>query len=179
MEAHSVSVSPRAIRFTVRGLPIAQGSARAFIAGKRAIIATGAGRGPLHAWRTAIAQEARAAAGDMPQLVGPVRVTVTFVFPRPKSHYLPANGKRPDPLLRSNAPSWMPSTPDIDKLLRSCLDALTGVLWKDDAQVVEIDGGKVYERAPHISVGAHVSVQEIGLAMHQQRTAAPAGVEGE
>ena len=34
--------------------------------------------------------------------------------------------------------------PDLDKLIRSLLDALTGVLYIDDAQVVVIDAAKLY-----------------------------------
>ena len=152
-------MSDRVIRFVVRGLPVAQGSARAFIAGKRAIIATGAGRGPLHAWRTAIAQEARAAADDW-VLQGPVAVKVTFVFPRPQSHFLPSNSKRFERLLRVAAPMWHIGPPDLDKLARASFDALTGVLWNDDRQVAHVDASKVYE-TPLRPPGAVIEVQPL------------------
>jgi len=34
--------------------------------------------------------------------------------------------------------------PDLDKLVRAILDSGTGILWKDDAQVIEIVARKVY-----------------------------------
>ena len=33
---------------------------------------------------------------------------------------------------------WRPVRPDIDKLARAVLDALTGIVWVDDDQVVEL-----------------------------------------
>jgi hypothetical protein len=40
-------------------------------------------------------------------------------------------------LLKDHADAAPLKTPDVDKLLRSTLDALTDVIWKDDAQVVK------------------------------------------
>jgi crossover junction endodeoxyribonuclease RusA len=128
------------IRFDVRGLPQAQGSARAFIAGGRAMIATEANRprSPLGAWRTAIATEARAAMSDRGVLEEPLALSVTFRMPRPKSHR-GAKGLKP------SAPSHVATKPDIDKLLRAVLDALTGVVFRDDAQVAVLGASKQYD----------------------------------
>src|ERR1035437_132216 len=85
--------------FVVRGVPAAQGSSRAFVGkgktGKtRAFVATEAHTdSPLGSWRTSIAQEAREAMGDRPLLEGALKVWLTFVFPRPNDHFLPANGR--------------------------------------------------------------------------------------
>lgn len=67
---------------------------------------------------------------------------VTFQFARPKSHYLPANKRRPEPELREDAPAFVNRTPDIDKLCRAVNDALTGRAWKDDKQVVQMVAAK-------------------------------------
>ena len=148
------------LEFIVRGLPVAQGSARAFIAGKRAYIATEANnpRSPLGAWRTAIATEARAAMGDEPLFDGPVSVDVFFGMPRPKSHYLPANNRRIAVELRPDAPLAHSGTPDLDKLSRAMLDALTNVVWRDDGQVAELRARKGYMDRP----GASVRVERWG-----------------
>jgi Holliday junction resolvase RusA-like endonuclease len=71
-----------------------------------------------------------------PALGGPVAVKVEAVFVRPKSHYLPANGKRAEPELREDAPEYWVGYPDGDKILRLVDDALTiaGVIG-DDALV--------------------------------------------
>lgn len=34
--------------------------------------------------------------------------------------------------------------PDVDKLVRACLDALTGTLWEEDSQVVTVFADKLY-----------------------------------
>jgi len=149
----------RELTFTVRGLPVAQGSARAFVRGLRAIIATEANnpRSPLGAWRTAIATEARAAMADAPLFDGPLLVDVVFGMPRPKSHYLPANSRRPAPVLRPDAPIWHTGKPDVDKLERALFDALTNVAWSDDAQVVDVRARKPYMDRP----GASVRVEQL------------------
>jgi Holliday junction resolvase RusA-like endonuclease len=150
------------IAFAVRGLPVAQGSARAFIAKGRAIVATEGNRtrGPLGAWRTAIADEARRAMGTDPCLVGPVAVTVEFTFPRPRSHYLAAGRRRPVPELRLDAPGWHSGPPDADKLSRALLDALTLVVFRDDRQVAELVARKRYE-TPTRPPGALVKVETL------------------
>lgn len=147
----------RRIEFAVRGLPVAQGSARAFVAGDRAIIATDANkpRTPLGAWRTAIATEGRAAIAGEPLLEGPLFVRVAFVMPRPRSHYLPANSRRPEPALRPDAPTWDTRKPDVDKLLRALFDALTNVVWRDDAQVVDVRAMKLFAASELFPWAAH------------------------
>jgi crossover junction endodeoxyribonuclease RusA len=57
------------------------------------------------------------------------RVGLTFRFPRPRCHY----GRRG---LLPSAPAHHTQRPDMDKLERACLDALTGVVWRDDSQVI-------------------------------------------
>jgi Holliday junction resolvase RusA-like endonuclease len=134
------------IRFTVRGLPQAQGSVRAFVnrATGRAMVATEGNkpRSPLGAWRTAIAAEARAAIGDRPVLEGPLALTVTYRLPRPRAHF--GTGRNAS-ILKPSAPAYVPTKPDIDKLLRAVLDALTGVVFRDDAQVAMLWSAKQYD----------------------------------
>lgn len=92
-----------------------------------------------------------------PPLTGPVHVSVTFRFARPKSHFRTGANSH---MLRDNAPVFPSGRPDLDKVLRSTMDALgeAGV-FKDDAQVVLIGAGKVYaDRHP---VGAVISVSDL------------------
>jgi Holliday junction resolvase RusA-like endonuclease len=60
-----------------------------------------------------------------------VGIRVTFLRERPKYHFR-ANGA-----LRPEAPDYPDTKPDTTKLLRGVEDALTGVLWNDDAQIVD------------------------------------------
>lgn len=133
-----------AVLLVVRGLPIPQGSARAFIAGGKAIITSEANRtsSPLGAWRAAIATEAREAMGSAALLEGPVRVSIVFVMPRPAAHYhTPLHGAG----LRQTAPVWHSKKPDVDKLVRAVLDALSSVVIRDDSQVASLRTDKRYE----------------------------------
>ena len=71
----------------------------------------------------------------LPPLDGPIAASIVFTLrdqPASKPTWWPRAAKW------SKAMRWRPaSTPDLSKLLRSTEDALTGVVWKDDARVVE------------------------------------------
>jgi crossover junction endodeoxyribonuclease RusA len=62
---------------------------------------------------------------------------VTFSMPRPASHF-GAHGLRP------RAPRWPSKKPDLSKLVRAIEDALTGVVYDDDARIVMHDITKRY-----------------------------------
>jgi Holliday junction resolvase RusA-like endonuclease len=69
--------------------------------------------------------------GDL--LTGPVHLSVRFYLARPKCHF--GTGKNAQ-VLKSSAPPEHIQKPDLDKLLRCVQDALKGVVWRDDCQVV-------------------------------------------
>jgi crossover junction endodeoxyribonuclease RusA len=127
-----------AIEFTVAGQPVPQGSSRAFRAGDHARLVSTTPR--LSAWRADIAAEARAAMARRQVIAqGPIAIRLEFrPRPRPESHFLPANSRRPVRILRPDAPVWNDGTPDADKLARAALDALSGVVWRDDRQVASL-----------------------------------------
>ena len=120
--------------FTVRGLPVPQGSSRAFVVAGKARIVTKTAR--LSDWRSAIATAAGTVMGTEPLLDGPLTVRAEFFLPRPKST------KRVYPAVR----------PDLDKLARALLDGCTGVVWTDDSRVVDLIVSKRYGDAPGVSV---------------------------
>lgn len=66
----------------------------------------------------------------------PLKMVVRFYMKRPLSDF--KNQTREDGGLRSTALSrmWTPITPDIDNLAKFVLDALNGVVYEDDKQVV-------------------------------------------
>ena len=87
-------------------------------------------------WQAIVANAAREAySGDL--LRGPLEVSMTFFLPRPKSHF--GTGRNAGKL-KPSAPKYPTVKPDALKLARGTEDALTGVVWADDAQVV--DGGQ-------------------------------------
>lgn len=69
-----------------------------------------------------------------------IQVGIQFLFARPKSHF---NSKGQ---LKSSAPEFYMSKNrhDIDKLIRSILDSMTGIAYVDDSQVVLVHSIKRY-----------------------------------
>lgn len=141
----------------VRGIPQAQGSAKAFVRGGRAVIATGVGQGkPLGSWREAIATEARREFGDEPASRTGVRITIELAWPRPLAHF---RGGKATNQLRADAPTFKTSAPDADKCARAVLDALSGIAYVDDSQVASLMVLKTYGDAP----GAVIVISEMGV----------------
>lgn len=66
-------------------------------------------------------------------LTGPVLLIVRVVRDRPKGHY--GTGRNADQV-RDSAPSYPATKPDLTKIVRAVEDSLTGILWRDDSQVV-------------------------------------------
>ncbi len=139
-------------QFSVVGTPIPQGSMRAFVRGGKPSVVAG-NQAALAKWRgdirSAFERAGRAGwvDGDAILVEGAVGMRLDFRFARPKSHFLPANSRRPVPELRADAPAFPIGPPDVDKLERAVLDALTDVIYLDDAQVVQIGGTKNYADA--------------------------------
>lgn len=65
---------------------------------------------------------------------GPIMVFGEFLLSRPKNHY--GTGRNAG-VIKARFSDAQPITrPDLDKLLRAILDVLTGIIYKDDSQVV-------------------------------------------
>lgn len=126
------------LTFSVPGKPVPQGGMRAFAKGNKAFV-THSKPKELGDYRARVALAANEAGAHI--VGGPVHVEATFVFPRPKAHF--GTGKNGE-TLKPSAPYSVVTKPDADKLLRSLLDALTGVCFVDDSQVVEVCVSKVY-----------------------------------
>lgn len=123
------------IDFDVRGTPVPQGSARAFVFGRHAAV-THDNRNTTQ-WRHLVASVAQEHAP--PELwTGPVRLCLSFRLDRPLSEpTMAGRGRKRHPIR-----TWPDRSPDLDKLVRAVGDALTGILFKNDAQVVEIVASK-------------------------------------
>jgi Holliday junction resolvase RusA-like endonuclease len=137
----------KSIAFFVPGMPAPGGSKRAFrTPGGRILVTEDCRRS--RPWR-AVVQVAAHAAHAAPPLEGPLRLTVTFTMPRPRGHY----GRRG---LRPSAPPYPTTRPDCTKLLRALEDSCTGLLWRDDATIVEQHVAKVYGTVPGAAVRVEV-----------------------
>lgn len=153
------------IRFFVPGIPKPGGSKRGFVitpkgGGKPRAIVTEDCKTSKD-WRASVALAAREAMEKAGASVetGTLAVDVTFDMPRPKSHY--RTGKHAGEL-RDDAPDWHSKKPDATKLWRSTEDALTGVVWTDDALVASQYIIKRYA-APGMPTGADIHVYRLFL----------------
>lgn len=122
------------LRFTAYGVAQPKGSARAFVpkGWKRAIVTS---TNPKNkGWQQVVAEAANLAITEVTEkfepFLGPVQLTTRFFLPRPKS------------IKEKTVPHT--TKPDLDKLVRSVKDALTGVAWGDDKQVTIIAAEKHY-----------------------------------
>lgn len=141
-----VSPFAGAVVFEVAGEPRPQGSKQAYVVKGRAIV-TERGRATLGPWR---AQIAATAAGLLEEpLTGPLAVCLAFTFTRPKSHYRTG---RHAAELRDDAPRAHSTRPDVDKLARAVLDALTGIAFRDDGQVSELSATKRFSDRAGVTV---------------------------
>lgn len=80
---------------------------------------------------------------DAPPMVGPLRLTVQFVLPRPD--YLNTKKCR-------GGRRWYSRKPDLDNCLKSVKDALNKMAWRDDSQVCQVYASKQYagsDEQPH------------------------------
>jgi Holliday junction resolvase RusA-like endonuclease len=50
--------------------------------------------------------------------------------------------------------------PDLDKLVRGVLDALTAIAYRDDAQVTRLTASKAYGDTPGVSVSVGAKLPE-------------------
>lgn len=101
-------------------------------------------------WKLLLRQVAGEEMHERELLQGPLAVAFTFYRARPKAHY-GAKG------LRVSAPRFPTTKPDALKLARTVEDALTGIVYRDDAQIVVETLRKEYGE----QAGVHVHVWEL------------------
>lgn len=115
------------MKIVVYGMPAPQGSKRHV--GKGILVESSKKVKP---WRQDVKAAALAARNGAPPIDGPVCLRVVFTLPKPKSA----------PKTKRTYPD---RKPDIDKLLRSTLDALTEAgVFTDDARVVGVAMNKAF-----------------------------------
>jgi hypothetical protein len=143
-----------AFRFIVYGQAKPGGSKKAFVhphTGRPVVVEDSKNK----PWRQEVAGaalEALQALDSWHETAGPLfadealAVVFTFVRPRPLGHY-GASGA-----VRSSAPAHPVTRPDVLKLARAAEDALTGIVWRDDSQIVHETLVKVYGEPERLEV---------------------------
>lgn len=146
------------IKFTVYGKAQTAGSKRAFVLRRKdGTFVTRPGGSPVvnvtddnarsKEWRNAVAWTARKAYQG-PLLDGPLMVKIVIWRPRPKGHFLRNGG-----LSKEGIAMPMPtSKPDLLKHVRALEDSLTGVVWRDDSQIVEQVHAKYWGEPARVEV---------------------------
>lgn len=139
------------IRFIAYCTPAPQGSMRPYQDKRTGRLGVKSENSKTMPYRHLVAQIAAEAMKDAnlslplaPQHV-PVRATITWTLRKPPS--------------APKSRIWPSRKPDADKLLRATLDALTGILWHDDAQVVEVRAAKQYGAPERVEI----EVQALGV----------------
>ena len=129
------------ITLEIDGRPIPQPRHRATRGGRMYLPSSA----PIRAFKTAVI----AAAGKRFRrpLDGPVVVEITALFQRPPSH-LTASGE-----LRKGAPTHPGrNLGDVDNLAKGAIDALTGIAWLDDSQVVDLRVAKRWANTDRMTI---------------------------
>lgn len=137
----------RRVSFRVFGVAQPKGSTRAFVpkGWSRPVITSANPKSK--GWQQLVSEQAQTVAQDG-LFTGPVVLIVTFHLPRPAS--------LPKKHLHHT------KKPDLDKLVRNTKDALKGILYRDDAQVVDIHARKVYATVASAPC-AHVTLEDAAI----------------
>jgi Holliday junction resolvase RusA-like endonuclease len=128
------------IRFTVFGVPVPKARART-VRLKNGKSHSFTPDKTAH-WEARVVDEAIA---HLPQRImdGPLVLEATFYLLKPKS--------KPKKVL------YPAGRPDLDNLIKSITDACNGLLWTDDARIVDIKARKEYGSPPRVEV----SIREV------------------
>lgn len=153
-----MTANPPTLRFWIPGVPAPGGSKTATVIRRkggeivmkngRPLVTTRDDAKGNAAWKQNVAFFGRQAHEGDP-LTGPLAMTFSFVVTRPKGHY--GSGRNAGSV-RTSAPPYPTVKPDVTKLIRSTEDALRGIVFVDDNQVVKQYAEKRYGNQPGCSV---------------------------
>lgn len=150
----------RELRFTVIGEPIPQGSTKSFVVNRKrdgkAVAVTTGDNPRTKGWRQTVANcaaiELLRAQNRGLFFAGAVEFDVTFYLPRPKA--LLAGRKAVQDVAHTKKP-------DVSKLARAAEDALTRIVWGDDAQITDL-----HVRKRYVDAGGHPRAEIIVREAH-------------
>ncbi len=82
----------------------------------------------------------------------PICISIAFGMPIPKSAPKSRRQAMTEGILRHI------KKPDVDNLAKAVLDALNGIAWEDDSQIVRLTAWKEYSTEPYVYMFIHESV---------------------
>ncbi|MGP3789787.1 RusA family crossover junction endodeoxyribonuclease [Pseudomonas sp. B392_1p] len=131
------------IKFVVPGTPQGKGRPRAARTGRGVRMYTPK---KTEEYEALIAREAEKAMQGRELITGPVLLEMRMMHPVPASW----SKKKRAAALEGDV---MPTVKcDADNCLKAICDALNGVLWRDDTQVVNVSLAKRYDEMPRVEV---------------------------
>ena len=156
----------------VVGEPVTQGSKRSYVPrhpstgqpyyknGRIVSAVVEDNKEALASWRSLVADAARKHVGGCPHFErgSPLHLAIAFLKPRLKGHF--GTGRNAG-RLKSSAPDYPTTKPDLLKLARAVEDAMTGIVYVDDSQIVRESLEKLYSN----TWGAIVTVSEMASAV--------------
>jgi len=131
------------VYFVVTGKPNGKGRPRASTRGGFVRMYTDA---KTLGYEAAIADEAARAMGEMEPFETPVQMQVSCYYPIPKSW---SKKKRQDAV---DGELYPKVKPDLDNVAKAVLDAINGIVYVDDAQVINLVATKRYATDPRVEV---------------------------
>jgi crossover junction endodeoxyribonuclease RusA len=142
--------------FFVAGIPQPQGSKTVFLVRNRAGKVVGSNVTDdndkvLRPWRRRVQIRAHNAMKGRPPMDGAITVVLGFTLHRPVN------------TPKSRTPHAI-KKPDLDKLVRACFDAMSGVCYHDDSQVVELVTYKKIAEL-HQETGARIQLAPMVLQL--------------
>lgn len=136
------------IEFKVPGEPKGKGRPRFSRVGKFTKTYTDA---KTKMYEEKIASAARLQMYPHEPLETPLSITLIFHIGVPKSY----SKKRTTDCLTGK--EWPTKKPDVDNVAKAFLDAMNGIVYKDDVQVIRLHVYKKYSIDPHV----HITIHEV------------------
>ena len=137
--------------FTIPGKPVAKGRPRVASIGGHARAYTPAKTAAAEQSFLALALPYRPAE----PLDGPIAVRIVLALP------VPASWSKRKRTAAAEGDLLPAGRPDLDNYAKLILDALNGVFWRDDAQIVDLRVTKAYALG---AAGTTVAIEEYGVA---------------
>ena len=131
------------IMFTVYGHPIAKGRPRFSTRGKFPVAYTPE---KTKTYESEVGMMAKAAMGASKALEGALEAFIYVTFPVPPSY----SKKRTEACL--NDTEKHTKKPDLDNVVKICLDGMNGIVFKDDSQITSIYATKVYGTVAKVEI---------------------------
>jgi Holliday junction resolvase RusA-like endonuclease len=131
------------IMFTVYGTPTPKGRPRFSTRGKFPVAFTPE---KTKTYETEVGMMAKAAMGASEPLEGALEAFIYVTFPVPASY----SKKRTEACLSDVEKHT--KKPDLDNVVKICLDGMNGIVYRDDSQITSLHSTKVYGEVAKVEV---------------------------